>query len=152
MTTRAASSSLFLPDLFVVPVAEIPAVPTASEHEEKTHARVGPLGCGLRQDLPRSGHGVTTAPFRKGSHSSWTGAQAQTLPIYTAKQSALLQMLANGQPLTRNQLALFLHWPLSSVCSVLNSVRDKLDMVGYESYDWGEGRITRRERFQVKHG
>lgn len=109
-----------LSDLFVVPVAEIPAVPKA-------------------------------APFRKGSHSSWTGAQAQTLPIWTEKQSALLQMLANGQPLTRNQLALFLHWPLSSVCSILKSVEDKLEVVDYETIDWGEGRrATKRERFQVK--
>lgn len=90
------------------------------------------------------------APFRKGSHSSWTGAQAQTLPIWTEKQSALLQMLANGQPLTRNQLALFLHWPLSSVCSVLASVRSQAEFVDYEPYDWGDGRITRRERFQIR--
>lgn len=90
------------------------------------------------------------APFRKGSHSSWTGAQAQTLPIWTAKQTALLEMLGHGQPLTRNQLALFLHWSLSSVCSILDSVRDQVEMVGYEPYDWGDGRITKRERFQIK--
>jgi len=89
-------------------------------------------------------------PHQSGSHSSWTGAQAQTLKLWTEKQSALLQMIDNGQPLTRNQLALFLHWPLSSVCSVLASVRDKLEVVDYESYDWGGGRITKRERFQIK--
>ena len=90
------------------------------------------------------------APHRSGSHSSWTGAQSQTLPIWTEKQSALLQMLANGQPLTRNQLALFLHWPLSSVCSILASVRHKVEVVDYETYDWGDGRTTKRERFQIR--
>jgi len=72
------------------------------------------------------------------------------LPIWTEKQSALLQMIDNGQPLTRNQLALFLHWPLSSVCSVLASVRHKLEVVDLELVEWGEGRTTRRERFQIK--
>mgnify|MGYP003581294773 CR=1 FL=1 len=108
-----------LPDLFVVPVADLPAVPKS-------------------------------APFRKGSHSSWTGARAQSLPIWTEKQSALLQMLANGQPLTRNQLALFLHWPLSSVCSVLASVQDKIEVADYELVEWGDGRVTRRELVRVK--
>jgi hypothetical protein len=89
-------------------------------------------------------------PHQSGSHSSWTGAQAQTLKLWTEKQSALLQMIDNGQPLTRNQLAVFLHWPLSSVCSILNSVRDKLEVVDYESYDWGGGRITKRERFRIR--
>lgn len=92
----------------------------------------------------------SVAPFRLGSHSSWTGAQSQSLPIWSEKQSALLQMIDNGQPLTRNQLALFLHWPLSSVCSVLASVRDKLEVVDYETYDWGNGKKTKRERFRIR--
>lgn len=91
-----------------------------------------------------------SAPRAPCSHSSWTGAEAQTLPIWTEKQSALLQMLDNGQPLTRNQLALFLRWPLSSVCSVLDSVRDRLDMVGFETVEWNDRKPTKRERFALK--
>lgn len=127
-----------LTDLFVVPVDASPSSRCVSGEDGGN--RVVPSG----ED---SGH--SPAPFRKGSHSSWTGARAQ-VHCWTEKQSALLQMLAHGQPLTRNQLALFLHWPLSSVCSVLDSVRDQIEFVDYESYRWSDTRITKRERFQVK--
>lgn len=91
-----------------------------------------------------------SAPFQAGSHASWTGARSQTVEVWTEKQSALLQMLANGSPMTRNELATVLHWPLSSVCSVLDSVRERLEVVDFETVTWGEGRkSTKRERFRV---
>jgi hypothetical protein len=44
-----------------------------------------------------------------------------------------------------------LKWPLSSVCSVLHAVSDRVESNGdFEAVTWANGHTTRRERFRVK--
>ena len=63
-------------------------------------------------------------PHAKASHSSYTGARA-VVQTWTERQSELLQVLRNGSPMTRNELAAVMHWPLSSVCSVVNALIER---------------------------
>ena len=93
--------------------------------------------------LPPS-RGVT----KQARDASESGAR-QAVKCWTAKQSALLQLLRGGS-LTRVELAGLLHWPISSVCSVLDSVRCLLEEDGVDVVTWPDGGITRRERFRAK--
>lgn len=55
--------------------------------------------------------------------------------------------------MTRNELADTLHWPLSSVCSILDANIRAGRVVSAGAYDtvtWSDGRATRRERFTVR--
>jgi hypothetical protein len=99
------------------------------------------------QAEPVAPHQGTTVTAR---HASWTGAQSQ-VNCWTAKQSELLQCLAAGGAMSRNELAAVLKWPLSSVCSVLHAVSDRVESNGdFEAVTWANGHTTRRERFRVK--
>lgn len=85
----------------------------------------------------------------KSAHASFTGAQAQS-PVWGQKTSELLQCLRAGGPMSRQELAAVLRWPISSVCSVLDNVRDLIEPVDFETVAWSGGRTTKRERFRVK--
>ena len=86
---------------------------------------------------------------RAARHSSWTGAR-QAVKTWTAKQSALLQLLTQaGGPMNDHELAAVLRWPLSSVCSVRNSVRDLLAPDGFDAVTWPDGGVTRRTRWKI---
>lgn len=80
---------------------------------------------------------------------SRSGARA-VVDVWTEKQSALLQVLENGGGLTRVELSVILGWPISSVCSVLDSVRDQIQSAGVDVVTWPDGRTTMRERFVVR--
>lgn len=85
----------------------------------------------------------------RARHASWTGARSQ-VDCWTAKQSAFLQVLGNSGPLTRNELAGLLRWPVGSVCSILKSVRHRLESAGFEEVEWPDRRPTKRERFTIR--
>lgn len=86
-------------------------------------------------------------------HAGWTGARAQ-VKTFGPKTSALLQVLANGGPMSRNELWAVLRWnSLSSVCSILGGClkRGIVESSGeFESITWPDGQVTRRERFQIR--
>lgn len=55
--------------------------------------------------------------------ASRSGAQVQ-VTVWTAKQSAYLQVLRNAGALTDQDAATVLHWPLASVNSIRNGLMD----------------------------
>lgn len=113
------------PSLFTVPPVSVTPIPR-------------------ERGIPISGN------TEQAKHASWTGAQAQ-VECWTEKRSELLQCLAAGGAMSRNELAAVLKWPLSSVCSVLDAVMDHVESNGdFESVTWDSGKTTRRERFRVK--
>lgn len=85
----------------------------------------------------------------RARHASRSGAAAQ-VKVWTRKQSALLQVLNQGAAMTRNELAAVLGWPITSVCSVLWSVREQLESAGLDKQVWDDGRTTWREQFTIK--
>jgi hypothetical protein len=94
--------------------------------------------------------GWSEPPHASGSHSSYTGAQS-VVECFTERQSELLQVLGNGSPMTRNELAAVMHWPLSSVCSVVNALIELELVEPTGDFDVQEfhGRTTRRERLKL---
>lgn len=64
----------------------------------------------------------------------------------------MLQVLANGNPMTRNDLAVVLHWPITSVCSQLDALirSGVVEAVDFETVTWDQGRTTKRERFAIR--
>lgn len=97
-----------------------------------------------------------SAPFHgnrmTSKHAGWTGARAQ-VRTWGPKTSALLQVLAHGGPMSRNELQAVLRWSsLSSVCSILGSLlkRGLVESAGeFETVQWDADTVTRRERFRV---
>lgn len=98
---------------------------------------------------PAPSHG-RTARSREASRS---GARAQ-VTTWGPKTSALLQVLAQGGPMTRNELQAVLQWAsIASVCSVLESCLQRGFVVSageYETKVWSGHRVTKRERFRVR--
>jgi len=98
---------------------------------------------------------VSPAPSRgrtdRSREASRSGARAQ-VRCWSEKSSALLQVLANGGPMTRNELAAVLAWPISSVCSMLDRHLQAGRVVSagdFETVRWDNGTETKRERFTV---
>lgn len=81
-------------------------------------------------------------------HASSTGAR-HAVHMWGVKQSAYLQLLNTGGSLTDNEVAALLKWPLSSVCSIRNSLLDKVETDGFETATWDGGRTTRRTRWRL---
>lgn len=88
----------------------------------------------------------------RSREASRSGARAQ-VRTFGPKTSALLQVLRNGGPMTRNALQTVLGWSsLASVCSVLDGAIKHGTVVSngdYETMMWDGGRQTKRERFRV---
>lgn len=83
--------------------------------------------------------------------ASASGARSQ-VPVWSAKKSALLQVLRNGGPMTRNELAAVLRWPITSVCSQLDALLESgaaRRTGSVEIVSWSGGRTTKRERFSA---
>lgn len=89
----------------------------------------------------------------RSKHAGWTGARSQ-VHCHGEKTSALLQVLANGGPMSRNELWVVLKWTsISSVCSILGGCLDRgqVESAGeFETVQWPDGSFTKRERFRVK--
>lgn len=81
-------------------------------------------------------------------HSSYTGA-VHALEARGEKVEALRQLLLHHGPLTLNDCADRLRWPLSSVCSLKAALGDQVVPDGSELVAWGEGKSTRRTRWKV---
>ena len=92
-------------------------------------------------DVPIAGH---TATARAASLS---GAR-KVARTWTARQAALLGLL--DQPRTRVEMAGLLGWPISSVCSILASVRGEVQSAGLARVAWDDGSVTQRERFEMR--
>lgn len=100
--------------------------------------------------IPRERAIPISGTTEQAKQASWTGAQAQ-VECWTEKRSELLQCLAAGGAMSRNELAGVLRWPLSSVCSVLDAVSEHVESNGdFESVTWDSGKTTRRERFRIR--
>ena len=84
---------------------------------------------------------------RASREASRSGARA-VVECWTARQSALLQLLTQAGALTDHELAALLHWPLSSVCSIRNSVREQLEPAGFDIMRWVDGHQTKRTRWR----
>lgn len=91
----------------------------------------------------------------RSRETSRSGARSQTVRVWGEKTSALLQVLRNGGPMTRNELWAILRWPsISSVCSILDAAIRSGEVVSAGDYDvqtWPNGRQTKRERFRVRN-
>lgn len=81
--------------------------------------------------------------------ASRTGARV-AVHTWGVKQSAYLQLLNAGGALTDNEAAALLMWPLSSVCSIRNSLLAHVQTDGFETAVWDEGRTTRRTRWRLR--
>lgn len=81
--------------------------------------------------------------------ASRSGAQ-KIAHCWTERQSALLQVVRNAGSITRQDLAVVLKWPISSVCSVLDSVKDELVITGLDIKHWPDGTTTRRSRWSIR--
>ena len=81
-------------------------------------------------------------------HASWTGAR-RAVKTWTVRQSTLLQLLGSG-PKTRQDLAVLSGYPISSVCSILDSVRGQIQEVDLEPVTWPDGSVTRRVRWGLR--
>lgn len=63
---------------------------------------------------------------------------------------ALRQLIDHHGPFTLNECASITGWPLSSICSLKDAIKDELERDGYQIIDWGEGRTTQRTRWKIK--
>lgn len=86
---------------------------------------------------------------RETRHASYTGAVHATL-ARGEKVAALLQLVRNHGPITMQEIAGVTGWPISSVCSLLDAVRDELETDGFERVEWSDGRTTKRTRWRVR--
>lgn len=82
-------------------------------------------------------------------HASWTGARV-AVHTWGQKQSEYLQLLNAGGSMTDNEVAALVKWPLSSVCSIRNSLMARVETDGFETATWDGGRTTRRTRWRLK--
>lgn len=94
----------------------------------------------------------------KSRHASWTGA-VKTLETRTWKRQAYEQLIRNHGPMTDNEAATVLGWPLSSVCSTRNGILElakkrgepaPFEPVDFETVAWGDGKSTKRARWGVR--
>src|SRR5262245_37427245 len=97
----------------------------------------------LREPLP---------PFQgstpQSAHASYTGA-VHALATRSANISALRQLWR--EPRTINEIAAITGLPVSSVCSLKDAIKDELEIVDFETIDWGPGRRpTKRCRWRLK--
>lgn len=90
---------------------------------------------------------TVTAPFAKGSHSSWIGAVRATQGR-GEKVEALRQLFRNHGPMTLNEAAHLTGWPLSSICSLKSAIEDELEPCGYDLVSWGTGKATKRTQWR----
>jgi len=104
------------------------------------------------QDPPAVPYGGRTRATEAASQSgAWLAVKT-----WTQKQSALLQLIDSAGPFTDKELATLLHWDLSSVNSIRNSVSDRLEFAGYALVDWGldertgKPRLTRRTKWRIR--
>jgi len=93
----------------------------------------------------------SSSPFQgktaQSRHASYTGARS-AVRTWGQKQSAYLQLLANADALTDQEAAGLLHWPLSSVNSIRNSLGDRVYPDGFDSQVCGS-KTTRRTRWRL---
>lgn len=93
-----------------------------------------------------------TAAFQgntvKSRHASWTGA-VHACQARGEKVAALRQLLMHHGPLTLNDCAAILKYPLSSICSLKAAIEDELHVVDFETVAWANGKSTKRARWGV---
>jgi hypothetical protein len=96
-----------------------------------------------------------TPPFRgvtsTARHASYTGA-VHAMRARGEKISAFFQLVKNHGPLTMQDAAAVLKYPLASVCSMKATLERLLEPDGHELVEWGDGRRTRRTRWRVRAG
>jgi hypothetical protein len=80
-------------------------------------------------------------------HASYSGAKAQA-EKFTAKQNCYLEHLWG--PMTDQDMAEYLGWPLSSVNSIRNSLGDLIVADGFVTKHWDNGRTTKRVLWKVR--
>lgn len=85
--------------------------------------------------------------------ASRSGACA-VVHTWTARQSAYLQVVRNAGAISDQEAASVLKWPLSSVNSVRNAVRDRLEEDGHDLHTFtdlgGHARTTQRTRWRIR--
>ena len=88
----------------------------------------------------------------KARHAGWIGAR-KALETRTWKRQAYEQLIRNHGPMTDNEAATVLGWPLSSVCSTRNGILElakhrgepaPFQPIDFEIVRWGEGKTTKR--------
>ena len=103
---------------------------------------VSSSGPRLRELPPING----TTP--KSRHASYTGA-VHALHARSANLVALRQLWR--EPRTLNEISVLSGLPVSSVCSLKAALDAELEIVDFETVEWGEGRRpTKRCRWRLK--
>jgi len=84
----------------------------------------------------------------KARHASYTGA-VHALKSRSANLVALRQLWR--EPRTLNEISVLSGLPVSSVCSLKKALEDELEVVDFETIEWGSGRrATKRCRWRLR--
>lgn len=93
-------------------------------------------------------------------HASYTGAK-HAGKTWTTKQATYLQLLRTAGPVTDQEAAVRLTWPLASVNSVRNGIGkwckrhqkpEPFTTDGFEEHEWANGDITKRAKWTLVAG
>ncbi len=97
---------------------------------------------------------VKPVPFRGLTATTREASQSGAVHATRArgeKVAAVLQVIRNHGAITAQDISGVTGYPINSVCSLLDAIRDQVEPDGCELVDWGDGRRpTKRTRWRIR--